>query len=68
MGAHAVAYVTLLEAARLLRVEPRTLARWARDGHVPALKTPGGRWRFVPDDLILALSPAGRRSVEQEGA
>jgi excisionase family DNA binding protein len=53
------AYLTLLEAARLLRVEPRTLARWARDGHVPALKTPGGQWRFVREDLLLALRHVG---------
>lgn len=51
----ACVYLTLLEAARLLRVEPRTLARWAREGHVPALKTPGGQWRFAEADLILAL-------------
>lgn len=56
-----VRYLTLLEAARQLRVEPRTLARWAREGHVPALKTPGGQWRFVWDDLILALRHVRRQ-------
>ena len=51
------AYLTLVEAARLLRVAPATLARWATEKRVPALKTPGGHWRFVPEDLIFALEP-----------
>ncbi len=51
-------FLTLLQAAALLGVAADTLARWARDGHVPAYKTPGGRWRFVEEDLILALRRA----------
>jgi excisionase family DNA binding protein len=48
-------YVTLRGAARILGVSTRTLARWARNGRVPGLKTPGGRWRFFAPDLALAL-------------
>lgn len=47
---------TLLEAARLLRVEPRTLSQWARAGHVRAFRTPGGQWRFRRSDLEQALT------------
>jgi len=55
---HLPRYLTLGQAARVLGVTRETLARWARVGHVPALKTPGGRWRFVEEDLILALRRA----------
>jgi len=62
-------YLTLHEAAERLRVTPSTLAKWAKAGRVPALKTPGGKWRFVEADLMLALrlgraSDNGEREVE----
>ena len=52
--------LTLDEASLILRVTPPTLARWASEGKVPAYKTPGGQWRFVREDLVLALE-SGRR-------
>ncbi len=60
-------YRTLTEAARTLKISSRTLAKWARDGKIPALKTPGGHWRFHPDDLILAFTPARAILRESEG-
>lgn len=40
------------DAARALGLSARSLARWAKEGRVtPAMVTPGGRYRFVLDDL-----------------
>ncbi len=52
-----VRYISLAQAAAVLGVTPGTLARWATEGKVPAYKTPGGQWRFVEADLVLALKP-----------
>lgn len=43
--------LTLPEAADLLRVTPRTLRSWLKDGKVPATKI-GGVWRFSRSLLV----------------
>lgn len=47
--------LTTEEVAAAVRQDTNTVARWARDGLVPAIKLPGGRWRFRRDviDAIL---------------
>jgi excisionase family DNA binding protein len=40
-------WLTLSEAARLLDVHPTTLRRWANNGDIPTLVTPGGHRRFA---------------------
>lgn len=39
-------WLTLSEAAKLLDVHPTTLRRWANNGDIPVLVTPGGHRRF----------------------
>jgi excisionase family DNA binding protein len=39
-------YITTGEAARLLRVSPKTVARWAKEGRLPHIVTLGGHRRF----------------------
>ena len=39
-------YITSGEVARILRVSPKTVARWAKEGRLPHLGTLGGHWRF----------------------
>jgi excisionase family DNA binding protein len=39
-------YITTGEVARILRVSPKTVARWAKDGKLPHLVTLGGHRRF----------------------
>lgn len=56
-------YLTADEAAAVLRVAPRTLIQWAVEGRVPASKTPGGHWRFLEEDLLLALCPVAPRGT-----
>ncbi len=44
-------WLTLSEAARLLDVHPTTLRRWANNGDIPAMVTPGGHRRFALNEL-----------------
>lgn len=51
------------EVASILRVDPKTVSRWAERGKFPALndgrpgafKTPGGHWRFQPAAVDIVL-------------
>lgn len=52
---------TLDEVATILRVDRATVARWIADGALPAVRTPGGRFRIAKEDVHLALKPARRR-------
>lgn len=38
--------LTVDEVAALVRLDGETVRRWARDELVPAVKLPGGHWRF----------------------
>jgi excisionase family DNA binding protein len=55
-------WLTLTEAAAYLKVQPRTLGLWARQGRVPAHRLCGVRrsvWRFLQselDGMLLASS------------
>lgn len=42
------------EVGRILRVHPRTVTRWAKTGHIAAIRTPGGHTR-VPQSAVDAL-------------
>ena len=42
------------EVARLLRVDPKTVTRWAQQGRLKSIRTPGGHRRY-PEDSIRAL-------------
>jgi excisionase family DNA binding protein len=44
-------WLTLSEAARALNVHPTTLRRWANNGDIPVMVTPGGHRRFAATDL-----------------
>ena len=41
--------LTAEEVAAVVRQDINTIQRWARNGVVPAIKLPGGRWRFRRD-------------------
>ena len=55
--------LTTREVAQMLRVDPNTVAKWARLGKLHALRTPGGRPRFRRSDVNDALAKA-KREVE----
>lgn len=39
------------EVAALLRVDPKTVSRWANDGRINRVKTPGGHGRFRESEI-----------------
>lgn len=44
--------LTAAEVARLYRVNPATVARWATTGKLPSFRTRGGQLRFRRDDVL----------------
>lgn len=48
-------YIRTAEAAKILRVSPKTVSRWAKEGKIPHVLTLGGHRRF-PADAIHALA------------
>jgi excisionase family DNA binding protein len=53
-------FLTVPEAARLLRVREATVRRLARRGELPALRV-GSRWRIPIDSLASAAGSTTRR-------
>jgi excisionase family DNA binding protein len=47
-------YLGPAEVAELLQVSPKTVARWAKMGKLPCVRTLGGHRRY-PEDAIVAL-------------
>jgi excisionase family DNA binding protein len=43
------------EVARIFQVSPSTVTRWAREGRVPAKRTPGGHYRY-PAEAVRRLA------------
>lgn len=41
-------FLRAAEAAERLHISPKTLARWAKDGRIPSVRTPGGHRRYDP--------------------
>ena len=52
------ALLTPAEVARLFRVSPKTVTRWARSGKLTAMKTLGGHRRFRAGEVLNALTGA----------
>ncbi|HEV2249588.1 MAG TPA: helix-turn-helix domain-containing protein [Candidatus Limnocylindria bacterium] len=57
-------WLTLGEASRILGVDPDTLRRWADNGKVDVLKTPGGHRRFLRSS-IEGMLPRPRQAARQ---
>ena len=66
-GGGAPEYLTPAAAARLLRVSPKTITRWAREGKVPSVTTLGGHRRF-PRQVIERLAEDALRDMSAEDA
>lgn len=48
-------YIRTAEAAKMLRVSPKTVSRWAKQGRLPHVVTLGGHRRF-PQQAIERLA------------
>lgn len=46
------------EACQILQVHPNTLRRWADQGSLPSVRTPGNLRRFRRDDVEALLAPS----------
>ena len=58
-------WVSLSKAASLLGIHSTTLRRWADDGQIPFMLTPGGHRRFSLADINQFA--ANRRQVQSPG-
>lgn len=45
------------EVARLFRVDPKTITRWANAGKITSVTTPGGHKRFWRSEVEKLLEP-----------
>jgi len=64
-------WMTANEAAAYLKVRPRTLLLWARQGKIPAHKLAGTRrcvWRFLISELDAMLGVSSAGSADREAA
>ncbi len=59
-------YLTAQEVAGIFHVGPKTVARWAKQGKLPFMRTLGGHRRY-PADRIEALASDQERSKHQDG-
>ena len=46
------------EVAKMLRVDPKTVSRWAKAGKLSAVRTLGGHRRYRAGDIKAAISNA----------
>ena len=44
--------ITSSQAARLVKVNPKSVQNWVKNGYIRAYRTPGGHYRFLVKDLI----------------
>lgn len=51
--------LTPAEVADLFKVDPKTVGRWATDGKVSSIKTPGGHRRFRKAEILALLQSHG---------
>jgi excisionase family DNA binding protein len=62
-------WLTSTEAAAYVKVAPRTIVRWARNGLMPAHRLSGiGRitWRFLRSELDAKLKGSSEACAERE--
>ncbi|MEU4590026.1 BldC family transcriptional regulator [Micromonospora aurantiaca (nom. illeg.)] len=48
------------EVAKLFRVDPKTVTRWAAAGRIASIRTPGGHRRFY-ESIVRAYLAQGRQ-------
>ena len=62
-------YLKPSEAAALLRVNARTVKRWAQEGRLGGFQTPGGHWRIAAESVRgLRQTGSGRTAATDPAA
>ncbi|MDQ3898449.1 MAG: excisionase family DNA-binding protein [Actinomycetota bacterium] len=59
-------YLAPIEAARLLRVSPRTVLRWVRAGRIPYERSASGAPRLGREHVLRLIHPPGGGEAEDE--
>jgi excisionase family DNA binding protein len=59
--------VTPAEVARLFRVNPKTVTRWARRGKIGAVQTLGGHRRYYQSEIERTIEAAGAEDRNASG-
>ncbi len=59
------ALLTPREVARMFRVDPKTVSRWAIAGRISAIRTPGGHRRFRESEVRMLLEKPSERTGDQ---
>ena len=58
-------YIATADVARMLHVSPKTVARWAKEGRLPFIRTLGGHRRYPKVEIErLVLTLAGNSEGE----
>jgi excisionase family DNA binding protein len=53
-------FLTPGEVANIFRVDPKTVSRWAKDGRLSSIRTPGGHNRFRESEIRKLLEGGGQ--------
>lgn len=53
------------EVARLFRVDPKTVTRWAAAGRISCIRTPGGHRRFRESEVRALVEGEGRMGADR---
>ena len=51
------------EVARLFRVDPKTVTRWAASGRIGSIRTPGGHRRFRESEIKALVLSSSTKSI-----
>ncbi len=60
-------YLAPAEAARLLRISPRTLLRWLRAGRIPHELSETGEPRLLREDVLRLIDPPPESGDPEDG-
>ena len=53
------------EVAKLFSVDPKTVARWAREGKLSSIRTLGGHHRFFAEEVSSLLNGGAEKAEPQ---
>lgn len=59
MGEKEEELLTVGELVAIFKVHPRTVSRWADEGKIKAVRTPGGHRRFRRSDVAAFINSEG---------
>ena len=60
-------YLTISEAARLLKLSERTVYDLCRQGRLAGAAKVGGQWRLDEDKLIAWMAGGGELTADEQG-